>query len=153
RPRASQRGAGGRGRGSGPPAEGAAMNASPDAGPGLILARFNSRFDTHPKRVEIAWPELRDVLTNHREREDKDGALWSPTLYRDGAKRGNAGVDKLFALVIDFDDGTAPTAMTPAWERWEYVIYSTFSSTLEHPKWRAVFPLARPVPGVDWTHV
>jgi hypothetical protein len=98
------------------------------------------------------------VLTNHKERDGKDGALWSPASYAaelpNPAKgRCNVNVDAICALVIDIDDGTPPSALTPGWDRWAYAIHSSFSSTPGHPKWRAVFPLARPVPSAEWPRV
>ena len=54
--------------------------------------------------------------------------------------------------MLDIDTLVAPALLTRRWEEMglEFVIHSTHSSTLEEPKWRAVFPLAKPVPAGEW---
>lgn len=116
----------------------------------FVLALFASKTDREPRQIELSRDRLLARLTTHEEREEKDGPLFSPTRYREGQKRGLKGVSALSLLVLDFDRGTPPERLTPSWERWEYVLYSTFSHTPESPKWRAVFPLAREVPAEEW---
>jgi len=111
---------------------------------------FDGKRDNAPKPREGEWADVAAWLQGHVERDEKDGKLWSPVSYPDGATRLNANVSELYALVMDIDDGTHPDALTAQWEPWEYLVYSSFSSTPEHPKWRAVFPLSRPVAGADW---
>lgn len=114
---------------------------------------FKHKRDNKPRHHSATWGDLSEILTTHVERESKDGPLWSPVSYREGATRCSAGVEALYALVLDFDDGTAPELLTPAWEHLAYVIHSSHSSTPEHPKWRAVFPLQEPVPAPLWPSV
>lgn len=116
----------------------------------IPLALFESVRATSPKRKEMAWDRLRMLLLAHEERAEKDGRLWSPVSYRSGARRGLAGVEWVTALVLDFDTGARPEDLTATWERLEYVVHSTFGHTEEHPKWRAVFPLAEMVPAEEW---
>lgn len=117
----------------------------------FAIASFRSRTDTAPRASSPTWPELRNRLTRHEVRAPKDGPLWSPTLYREGATRGNAGVLSLSCFVADVDDGTPPAALLERWEGLAWCLHSTHSSTSERPKWRVVFPLARSVPASEWS--
>jgi len=119
----------------------------------LFLTTFKHVRDNNPQQTTLSWSELSQVLTEHERRREKDGPLWSPTLYQDGATRGKENVVLISCLVLDFDDGISPEKLQPAWERWEYVIHSTFSHSPERPKFRAVFPLSSPVPGEEWPNI
>jgi|GEM_PF-2298709 hypothetical protein len=119
----------------------------------LTIARFRNRYDTVVRQHDATWPELGEILTRHTVRRNKDGPLWSPTLYRPDTTRGNKQVESLGLLVLDFDEGLTPEEVTPLCERWAYVIYSTHSHTPEKSKWRIVFPLARTIRGADWLPV
>jgi hypothetical protein len=53
------------------------------------------------------------------------------------------------------DDGAKPSDFIERWRTADgdplaYILYSSFSNTTDKPKWRAVFPLAAPVPGKNW---
>lgn len=119
----------------------------------IQFALFKGKTSRTPERRERPWGELRRLLTEHEEREHKDGRLWSPTVYDEGDTRGKANVREVTCLVLDFDDGIAPGPLRAGWERWEYAIASTFSHTPDYPRWRAVFPLVRPVPAAEWPEV
>jgi hypothetical protein len=117
------------------------------------LALFEGKEDRKPVQKALPWPKLADILSHHDERSEKDGALFSPTLYRKGATRSKSGVQSITAFVLDFDTGVAPEMIAPAWSRWEHLIYSTFSHTPGQPKWRVVFPLAEEVPAEQWPQI
>ncbi len=116
----------------------------------MHVAFFSGKRDNRPRAREVAWDDLATDLQEHEERADKDGPLWSPVLYPEGAKRAKEAVAAVEALVLDIDDGTHPDNLTSLWNSWEYVVYSTFSHTTDKPKWRAVFPLVAPVPAAEW---
>ncbi|MGC4047929.1 MAG: phage/plasmid primase, P4 family [Armatimonas sp.] len=69
--------------------------------------------------------------------------------------RGNAGVDTLCCLVLDFDDGTAPDSLIAEWSKrgLAFVVHSTYSHTPDSPRWRAVFPLEKPVGPPRWKEI
>lgn len=119
----------------------------------LAVAFWANVTANEPQPYRLTWEKLAGGLQRHHIRAGKDGRLWSPTEYREGTTRGIAGVETLCCLVLDFDRGTPPEVFREAWEPWEHVVYSTFSSTPESPKWRAVFPLVAAVPAADWPAV
>ena len=83
--------------------------------PSLCVATFRNKTDNKPVPECVLWPELQARLTRHTiksqgkpDKDDphKDGPLWSPVHYKDGATRGNDGVEAIFCFVADVDDGT-----------------------------------------------
>lgn len=119
----------------------------------IAVSRFASVKDNRPVGTSISWERLTAHLTRHERRAEKDGPLWCPVRYRSGTTRGLEGAETVHALVLDFDGGTDPQAFREQWEHLEYVLHSTYSSTAERPCWRAVFPLAAPVPAAEWPRV
>ncbi len=121
----------------------------------FAVATFAHCEDNKPYRQLLTWREVIESLTAHTIRQNKDGQLFSPTLYPDGATRAKGNVQAVSCLTLDFDDGTAPDELTAQWQTdgLAHVIYSTHSHTPEKTKWRAVFPLAAPVPADQWESV
>ncbi|HEU4753904.1 MAG TPA: DUF927 domain-containing protein, partial [Armatimonadota bacterium] len=119
----------------------------------IAVALFGNKTDRRPEQKLLTWPRLAAQLAEHQERSEKDGPLFSPTLYKKGHGRGAAGVQAVSCLVLDFDDGIGPDEITPAWDGWEYLTYSTFNHAENHPKWRAVFPLKEAVIASEWPRV
>lgn len=126
------------------------MSGEPEDTRILGVALFESVRDRLPFQTTCAWEKLLPLLSRHEERETKDGRLWSPVLYREGATRGVDGVIAVYALVLDFDNGETTERYRESWSPFVYHVHSTFSHTWEVPKWRAVFPLATPVPAREW---
>lgn len=117
----------------------------------LSVTFFDNKHDARvDQQAFVAWADMVNILKRHVRRKEKDGQLFAPATFRAGGRRCAGDVESLSMLVLDFDDGTPPTEVTTAWEQWEYVIYSTHSHKPDAPKWRAVFPLARPVPAGEW---
>lgn len=123
--------------------------------PQYSIARFNRATDRQPRPEVLPWRDLARLLTTHEKRAAKDGPLFSPTIYRDGATRGKANVEYVTCLVLDFDSGIAPGPLRARWDAdgLAYALHSTHSHRHDFPKWRAIFPLARPVAGNDWPGV
>lgn len=122
--------------------------------PPIKISRFRRRSDNEPKQSTVEWTVLKDMLREHRQREDKDGALWAPTTYAPEATRANANVLMVTCFVVDVDDGTPlDEAMMDSWGGLAWIAHSSYSSTDLHPKWRVVFPLASPVAAADWPAV
>lgn len=130
---------------------GTAPASCPDAC--LALVRFDHKNDNRPKPAAATWPQLAARLTRHETRPEKDGRAWSPAEYLPGTTRGAANVQAVTCFVGDVDDGTAPDALRDRWQGRAWCLYSTHSSAPDKPKWRIVFPLARPVPAADWPGV
>lgn len=119
----------------------------------MKYAIFDSVKDNSPKARESDWHSLKDALGKFSELPQKDGKLWSPVSYAPGMSRGNSAVLQIEALVLDFDGGHDPSDFIDAWQGLEFAVHSTYSHSAEHPKWRAVFPLAAPVEAKDWRSV
>lgn len=115
----------------------------------IKFSLFGSIRSKTPDETVLPWAELSGILTEFAERGTKEGPLWSPVTFGGGARK-KENVDWVYALVLDFDGGHDPADFLELFSGYQYVIHSSFSSTPEHPKWRAVFPLAEPVPGCDW---
>jgi len=53
-------------------------------------------------------------------------------------------------MVLDFDKGVSPLEFRSLWEDYEFIAHSTYQHTATAPRWRAVFPLSKPVPANEW---
>ncbi|MDP2953016.1 MAG: hypothetical protein Q8O76_06850, partial [Chloroflexota bacterium] len=120
----------------------------------ITCCTFENKADNNPKPWNIEWAKLAKVLSAHKVRADKDGRLWSPTVYRNGSGRGNEGVEAITAAVGDFDTGLLTHEdILPRIAPYEHVAHSTHSHTPSHPKFRVVIPFTRPVPVADWPDI
>ncbi len=119
------------------------------------VAFFNHKQDTTPRPQSLTWRELCELLTTHSERQSKDGALWSPTLYKPDTTRSKANVQAVSCFAADFDDGSDMEATCAPWRArgLAFIVHSTYSHTPDFPKWRAIFPLAAPVDAAQWPDV
>ncbi|MEN6644704.1 MAG: hypothetical protein ABFE08_19880, partial [Armatimonadia bacterium] len=116
--------------------------------------RFQNCRDNQPRPGRVVWTRLAELLTAHAEREEKDGPLWSPTKYAQGATRKAANVLAVSCLVADLDEGGADvSAIDRAFAPWFFAVHSTHSFTAKHPKFRLVVPLADDVSATDWPEV
>lgn len=118
------------------------------------VAFFKCKTDNRPELAALTIDKLFGGLSTFKTREDKDGRLWSPAKYKEGAdRRANENVEAVTCFVLDMDGGFDPADFLESWSDWTYLVHSSFSSTKAYPKWRAVFPLAAPVPAADWPDV
>ncbi|MCK6522744.1 phage/plasmid primase, P4 family [Myxococcota bacterium] len=89
---------------------------------------FKSVHDRRPKPFNGTPIAL---LGQHRPWHDKkDAPCFSIVTYREGARRGNEGVESLTALVLDFDHLTPEQAgmvLERATRTWAFIAYSSFS--------------------------
>jgi len=122
------------------------------------LTVFESAFDikTHRKVRLDSWDDFTNMLRSLSEKpgyKPKKGdwtpgsSLISPAVYNEGATRNNKGVLKWgcwAALDVDDYEGTFEDALA-RYSDYQYICYSTASSTKEHPKFRVVFQLKRDV--------
>ena len=116
----------------------------------MIAVRFASVKRTQPAPLAGSWSELVAALSEHAENADKlAGALWSPVSYLDGARRGLAGVDQVFAFVADLD-GHDLSAVMPMLDGLAFIAYTTHSHQVDEPAWHLVVPLAKPVDAEAW---
>lgn len=118
----------------------------------MIAVEYRKLTDTRMEPLADSWDELIAVLGIHRETADKfDGPLWSPVVPTvDGPrKRCNAAVEAVSAVVLDVDDGTPLEEITAGLDA-EWIAYSTWSHTVEHPRYHVVIRLPAPVPAAEW---
>lgn len=71
---------------------------------------------------------------------------WSPALYRSHSTPGLLGVLCLSALVQDHDDGLSIDEALRPWQDWPLPLHTSWSHRVQHPRFRVVLPLDRPVP-------
>ena len=121
------------------------------------VSRFASTYDARPSGVLVELDALVRALTVFRPTvaDDKTGLpAWSPAWYPpDTEARGKTRVDSVSCLVLDFDDGTTCShAMEfAATQRRAVIGHTSWSHGIDGDRFRLVFPLARPVPGEQWT--
>ena len=85
-------------------------------------------------------------------RQAKSGLpCWSPAVYTSGATRGTNGVVALTALVLDHDDALSIDEALHPWMDWPLLLHTSWSHRPEHPRFRIVLPLDRPVPARAWS--
>jgi len=125
--------------------------ATQDSGATMSYALFASQKATQPQMKTAALDQFFGMFEERAEIADKKlGKAWSPTIYAEGASRGNAGVTALTALVIDVDDGTSFSELECTLAPFLYIVHTSYSHKPEHPKYRVVLPLAAPVMASDW---
>lgn len=123
---------------------------------------FKNRYDnkTH-RRLDIdTWDQFTSFLKKLSERPlegKKDAELISPAVYKDGTTRANRNVLAWSGwAAIDVDDhvfeGDLENELRSRFGHWDYIAYSTASSTNVHPKYRLVFRLSRHVKSEEIKH-
>lgn len=124
---------------------------------------FDNLFDTTTDKTfgYNEWSQFETVLKRLSEKRGykggkKSSPLISPAVYKPGTTRANANVEfwgKWIALDIDKYEGSYESLKKKILEMGYYfVIYSTASSTQEHPKFRLIFPLTEIVPAEKIRH-
>jgi len=120
--------------------------------PRLPISRYTSKTDTTPRREDLTCPELVHLLVTHVVQDAKDGPMWSPARLYAGTTRLNKSVISLCAVVAEYDHPTPEEvpAILARFAAFEYVAYTTHSSTLDAPRFRVVCPLDAPLLAKDW---
>ncbi len=134
----------------------------------MKISLLNRRSDTSPRVVDIDWPGIEAILATSRtlqlkadeyarlnkaaQGEMKDGPAWIPGESTGG--RTDAGIVSVCALVLDFD-AMQRQDVERLWQKLDgcrltYAAHTSASHRAEHPKWRAVIPLATPIEAKAW---
>ena len=121
----------------------------------LSLTLFKTIFDnkTHKRMDFVDWESFVHTLYGLSElplNSKKDAQLISPAIYKPDTTRKNDSVIEWAGwCAVDVDDyvvkGELEDDLYNMFGDWEYVCYSTASSTREKPKFRIVFRLGSPV--------
>jgi hypothetical protein len=118
----------------------------------LTVSLFPNETGKQPRQSTYTWPVLVNLLSEHRERETKEGgACWSPVSYLPGHTRSITGVEAIHLAVMDYDHAPWEDTRTHlASLGLECLLVSTFSSTPDAPRFRAIIPFTHPVPKAEW---
>lgn len=116
----------------------------------IYFATFEHKHDTKTAQKALPWDRFAALLLTYDERDEKDGPLFSPTLYLKNRQRAKDAVQSLSCFVMDFDNGVHWDAFAEQWAPYTYLVYTSFSHTSARPRWRVVFPLAEAVIAADW---
>ena len=119
------------------------------------LTIFKNRYDnkTHKSMNFESWDEFVSLLYKLSEKSETKATapLISPAIYEDGTTRSNKNV-KMWGkwAAVDVDDIDIPAdklveILTERFGHWDFVCYSTASSTMDRPKFRLVFNLMETV--------
>ena len=119
------------------------------------LTIFKNRYDnkTHKTMTFETWDEFVDLLFTLSEKPDTKATapLISPATYEEGTTRSNKNVrlwGKWAAVDvddIDIDASRIREILVERFGHWDFVCYSTASSTIDQPKFRLVFNLVETV--------
>lgn len=118
----------------------------------LHISAFKNAWDNQPTARSCTLAGLVRALTTFPVIEVANKLAlpaWSPARFAVGAFRKSAAVADVSCIVLDFDAGD-PAAALGAWSGALVVMHTTWSHTLEAPRFRVVVPLARPVPLARW---
>ena len=126
------------------------------------LTLFKSIFDNKTeKRMDFtSYAQLERLLFDlaQQKRKDKKSApLISPATYKENTTRANDNVIGWAGwCAVDVDehvfDDDLEKELIDRYGKWNHIVYSTASSTREHPKFRIVFPLSIHVPAEKIKH-
>jgi len=119
------------------------------------LTIFKNRYDnkTHKRMNFESWDEFVSLLYKLSEKSETKATapLISPAIYEEGTTRSNKNV-KLWGkwAAVDVDDIDIPAdrlveILVERFGHWDFVCYSTASSTMDKPKFRLVFNLVETV--------
>ena len=95
----------------------------------------------------LEWPAFAEWLTKEPpEAVSKDARGWYCPAQFDPVYRDSQNFVARHAITYDFDHVTIDTwgEVLQAWQGLEFAMYTTFSHTIERPRFRVVMPLSRP---------
>jgi len=136
---------------------------------GFSCVKFENRTSVQPVRVKTSWAQfcekfaepdrsrgtlsaeeyhqldLSDPGSKELQSAEKDGAAWSPVIYKDDHQRGNAGVASFSAFVGDLDNSDMDLeSVRSRLHGLEHIIHTTYSHQPEKPKFRFIVPFHEP---------
>ncbi len=110
----------------------------------IRLSTFTRRDDVVPRVRSLPWAVVTRSLSRHDERGLKDGALFSPAVFQP-PRRANANVQGISLAVHDQDHEVDLDAIQTALDPYHFVLYTTFSSTPEDLRIRAIIAYSRAI--------
>jgi hypothetical protein len=115
------------------------------------ISTFPNQYQTIGKRTGVDYNNLIRGLLHPAKNENikKFLPLWSPTTF-EGDHRLGRKAEKIWCLVYDIDDGETQFDVWKNFKQYKLIIHTSWSHTIEHPKYRLILPLRKPIPAVDW---
>jgi KaiC/GvpD/RAD55 family RecA-like ATPase len=106
---------------------------------------------TNPLGVlrRMTWDALFADLSKVQPFRGDDHPGWSAAVFRDD-RRAKAGVLRVTAACLDYDNGTPPETVLERWRGMFGLLHTTRSHTEAKPRFRIVLPLSRPVSWFEW---
>lgn len=110
-----------------------------------ILWTSPTLWQARGRQIEMPWSIFHDRAKNPWPARSKESlARIAFVEFRD-AYRKRANVVRVHAIAFDLDNGAVLAAIVAAVGDLLAIVHSTFSATEEHPRWRVIVPLDRPV--------
>lgn len=100
------------------------------------------------KPHDFSWEGFCDMVRAHsvarpdESSTEKRAAPWFSTAeYTGNLRRRENLKGRVWAIAVDFDGVADPESVERGLSKWEYIAWTTWSSTPEHPRWRVVIPI------------
>ncbi len=124
----------------------------------MRISLFENYFDSAVKHLDIEWEDfVTSIVGPHTYSATKETApQFSPAEFKEGERRTNENVIRLWLACFDFDSVTVEDKIKLeeflTKQGLGYVLYTTFSHTKNaSPRFRIVLDLDRPVLVKEWT--
>lgn len=116
--------------------------------------KYDNLFQEWADDLPLKWDGVMEKVKNPEEHESKETMpLWSFYHVSDDADQTWAGpkaignsMEFLLAIMVDYDDGVVQLAHVEHMFDFQFVAYSSPTSTPEKSKFRMIIPLAEPIP-------
>lgn len=111
----------------------------------MKITYWNNLHDPNGHTQGTGWSGLASRLMVRTEYlGDAKHPGWSPAEFRDN-RRAKDGVLRVWALCLDYDSGESIEAATGRFEGLRAIVHTSRKHTSEHPRFRLVLDLSRPV--------
>jgi hypothetical protein len=119
------------------------------------LVLFNNITNTSAKPANKAWEKFFSILTTPIITENKDTFCIGPYRLNENMRRNNPNVESISALVYDVDHSKGKTfeGIIKLTKNYAGILHTTWSHTLEEPRYRLILLLSRPIPAGDFKEV
>lgn len=106
-------------------------------------------FRTVSRRGNLSLAEYHSACADTRKAE-KDGWGWIPcSLHDRHGRRVRENMKEAGLVVLDIDVGMPLDRIKEVLAAYEYAVHTSYSHTIEKPKWRVIMPLVEAIPACD----
>ncbi|MEF1300514.1 hypothetical protein QTO17_01115 [Vibrio owensii] len=122
-----------------------------------LLSSFESTYpmtivmdeaDSRPEEVALTKTQLFDLFTQHEVVDDKSTTAFIPGTFTNLKSRSAEDVRQISMIVYDIDCKNTYYRLCDLKEKLSSItciVHSTYSATFEHPRWRVIILLDKPV--------